>query len=119
MKTGRRDRRNRSSRLIVPVKNGSFGCIPRSCSLTTAAPFVGKRQDFSRGSVTAETSLDGEGTDSKWAKQLLAELADGLEMQPVDPKKYVPRFCSELELSEEVESKGELPLPTQPLSRLP
>jgi len=29
-----------------------------------------------------------------------------LEMQPVDPKKYVPRFCSELELSEEVESKA-------------
>ncbi|WP_158059148.1 transcription initiation factor IIB [Halorussus halophilus] len=30
----------------------------------------------------------------------------GLEMEPVDPKKYVPRFCSELELSEEVESKA-------------
>ncbi|PSP16074.1 transcription initiation factor IIB 3 [Halobacteriales archaeon QH_10_67_13] len=30
----------------------------------------------------------------------------GLEMKPVDPKKYVPRFCSQLELSEEVESKA-------------
>ena len=30
----------------------------------------------------------------------------GLEMEPVDPKKYVPRFCSELSLSEEVESKA-------------
>jgi transcription initiation factor TFIIB len=30
----------------------------------------------------------------------------GLEMEPVDPKKYVPRFCSELELSEEVQSKA-------------
>ena len=30
----------------------------------------------------------------------------GLEMQPVDPKKYVPRFCSELELPDEVESKA-------------
>jgi transcription initiation factor TFIIB len=30
----------------------------------------------------------------------------GLEMRPVDPKKYVPRFCSELQLSEEVESKA-------------
>jgi len=30
----------------------------------------------------------------------------GLEMRPVDPKKYVPRFCSELELSEEVQSKA-------------
>src|SRR6056297_3073381 len=30
----------------------------------------------------------------------------GLEMKPVDPKKYVPRFCSELELSEEVQSKA-------------
>ncbi|MFD1514247.1 transcription initiation factor IIB [Halomarina rubra] len=30
----------------------------------------------------------------------------GLEMEPVDPKKYVPRFCSELELSEEVEAKA-------------
>ncbi|MFC4439937.1 MULTISPECIES: transcription initiation factor IIB [Natrialbaceae] len=29
-----------------------------------------------------------------------------LEMEPVDPKKYVPRFCSELELSEEVQSKA-------------
>ena len=29
-----------------------------------------------------------------------------LEMQPVDPKKYVPRFCSELELSEEVQTKA-------------
>ncbi|NGM70546.1 transcription initiation factor IIB [Natronolimnobius sp. AArcel1] len=29
-----------------------------------------------------------------------------LEMQPVDPKKYVPRFCSELEVSEEVQSKA-------------
>jgi transcription initiation factor TFIIB len=29
-----------------------------------------------------------------------------LEMEPVDPKKYVPRFCSELELSELVEAKA-------------
>ncbi|MCU4743356.1 transcription initiation factor IIB [Natronoglomus mannanivorans] len=29
-----------------------------------------------------------------------------LEMEPVDPKKYVPRFCSELDLSEEVQSKA-------------
>ena len=29
-----------------------------------------------------------------------------LGMEPVDPKKYVPRFCSELDLSEEVESKA-------------
>ena len=28
-----------------------------------------------------------------------------LELQPVDPQEYVPRFCSELELSEEVASK--------------
>ncbi len=30
----------------------------------------------------------------------------GLEMEPVNPKKYVPRFCSELALSEEVQSKA-------------
>ncbi|WP_313692753.1 transcription initiation factor IIB [Halorarum halobium] len=30
----------------------------------------------------------------------------GLEMKPVDPKKYVPRFSSELELSEEVQNKA-------------
>ncbi|WP_255170601.1 transcription initiation factor IIB [Natrononativus amylolyticus] len=30
----------------------------------------------------------------------------GLEMEPVDPKKYVPRFCSELGLPEEVQSKA-------------
>jgi transcription initiation factor TFIIB len=29
----------------------------------------------------------------------------GLEMEPVDPQQYVPRFCSELGLSEEVEAK--------------
>jgi len=29
-----------------------------------------------------------------------------LGMEPVDPKKYVPRFCSELELSEEVQAKA-------------
>jgi transcription initiation factor TFIIB len=29
-----------------------------------------------------------------------------LGMEPVDPKKYVPRFCSELDLTEEVESKA-------------
>ena len=29
----------------------------------------------------------------------------GLELKPVDPKQYVPRFCSELGLSEEVEQK--------------
>ncbi|MFO7885390.1 MAG: hypothetical protein R6U68_11255, partial [Desulfobacteraceae bacterium] len=28
-----------------------------------------------------------------------------LEMRPVDPKKYVPRFSSELELSEEVRAR--------------
>ncbi|PSQ42532.1 transcription initiation factor IIB 3 [Halobacteriales archaeon SW_7_68_16] len=30
----------------------------------------------------------------------------GLEMKPVDPQKYVPRFCSELALSEEVQAKA-------------
>ena len=30
----------------------------------------------------------------------------GLEMKPVDPKQYVPRFSSELDLSEEVKSKA-------------
>jgi len=30
----------------------------------------------------------------------------GLEMKPVDPTKYVPRFASELELSEEVQAKA-------------
>jgi len=29
-----------------------------------------------------------------------------LEMEPVDPRKYVPRFCSELDLSEEVQAKA-------------
>ncbi|WP_255197311.1 transcription initiation factor IIB [Halorarius litoreus] len=29
-----------------------------------------------------------------------------LEMEPVDPKKYVPRFASELDLAEEVQSKA-------------
>jgi transcription initiation factor TFIIB len=29
-----------------------------------------------------------------------------LGMRPVDPQKYVPRFCSELDLSEEVQSKA-------------
>ncbi|ADB59376.1 transcription initiation factor IIB [Haloterrigena sp. SYSU A558-1] len=29
-----------------------------------------------------------------------------LEMEPVDPKQYTPRFCSELDLSEEVQAKA-------------
>jgi len=34
--------------------------------------------------ISAESPLGGEDTDSKWAKQLLAELADGLEADAVD-----------------------------------
>lgn len=30
----------------------------------------------------------------------------GLEMEPVDPQQYVPRYCSELELSETVKTKA-------------
>lgn len=30
----------------------------------------------------------------------------GLEMKPVDPKQYVPRYCSQLELSEKVKTKA-------------
>lgn len=30
----------------------------------------------------------------------------GLELEPVDPKRYIPRFCSELDLSEAVENKA-------------
>lgn len=30
----------------------------------------------------------------------------GLELEPADPKQYVPRFCSDLELSEEVQTKA-------------
>jgi len=34
--------------------------------------------------ISAETPFGGDDTDSKWAKQLLAELADGLEADAVD-----------------------------------
>ena len=34
--------------------------------------------------ISAESPFGGEDTDSKWAKQLLAELADGLEADTVD-----------------------------------
>ncbi len=30
----------------------------------------------------------------------------GLELKPADPKQYVPRFCSDLDLSEEVQTKA-------------
>ncbi|WP_459192611.1 transcription initiation factor IIB [Halosimplex sp. J119] len=30
----------------------------------------------------------------------------GLEMEPVDPKRYVPRFCSELDVTEEVQTRA-------------
>ncbi|WP_193787554.1 transcription initiation factor IIB [Natronococcus amylolyticus] len=30
-----------------------------------------------------------------------------LEMRPVDPKKYLPRFCSQLDVSERIQSKAE------------
>lgn len=32
----------------------------------------------------------------------------GLKLEPVDPKKYVPRFTSELDLSEDVETKAKM-----------
>ena len=34
--------------------------------------------------ISAESPFGGDGTDSKWATQLLAELADGLEAEAVD-----------------------------------
>ena len=34
--------------------------------------------------ISAESPFGGDDTDSKWAKQLLAELADGLEADAVD-----------------------------------
>ena len=34
--------------------------------------------------ISAESPFGGDDTDSKWAKQLLAELADGLEADSVD-----------------------------------
>jgi len=34
--------------------------------------------------ITAETPFGGDDTDSKWAKQLFTELADGLEAEAVD-----------------------------------
>jgi len=34
--------------------------------------------------ITAETPFGGDDTDSTWAEQLLAELADGLEADAVD-----------------------------------
>jgi hypothetical protein len=34
--------------------------------------------------ISAESPFGGDDTDSKWAKQLLAELADGLEAEAVD-----------------------------------
>ncbi|AKH97349.1 hypothetical protein HLASF_0856 [Halanaeroarchaeum sulfurireducens] len=34
--------------------------------------------------ISAESPFGGEDTDTKWAKQLLAELADGLEADAVD-----------------------------------
>jgi hypothetical protein len=34
--------------------------------------------------ISAESPFGGDDTDSKWAKQLLAELADGLEVDAVD-----------------------------------
>jgi len=38
--------------------------------------------------ITAETPFGSEDTDSKWAKQLLSELADGLE---ADARRRLPR----------------------------
>jgi hypothetical protein len=36
--------------------------------------------------ISAESPFGGDDTDSKWANQLLAELADGLEADAVEPK---------------------------------
>ena len=39
-------------------------------------------------------------------------------MRPVDPKKYVPRFCSELDLLEKVEAKANEIIETNAEQRL-
>jgi transcription initiation factor TFIIB len=60
--------------------------IPRSLEEITAASRVDKKEI---------------GRTFRYVKKEI-----GLELEPVDPKKYVPRFCSKLDLDEEVQQKA-------------
>ena len=74
--------------------------------ISTAVLYAACRQEGiprSLNEVTEVSRVENKEI-SRTYRYLSQEL--GLEMRPVDPKKYVPRFCSQLDVSEEVQLKA-------------
>ena len=73
--------------------------------VATAALYAACRQEGIPRSLdeVAEVARVEQKEIGRTYRYIAQELSLGLE--PVDPVQYVPRFCSELELSEEVEQK--------------
>src|SRR6056297_380385 len=74
--------------------------------VSTAALYAACRQEGIPRSLeeVAEVSRVDQKEIGRTYRYISQELS--LEMKPVDPKQYVPRFCSDLGVSEEVKSKA-------------
>ena len=74
--------------------------------ISTAALYVACRQEEIPRSLNEVTNVSRveHKEIARTYRYISQEL--GLEMQPVDPKQYVPRFCSKLDVSEEVQIKA-------------
>ncbi len=74
--------------------------------VSTAALYTACRQEGIPRSLDEVTEVSRVGTKEigRTYRYISHELE--LEMHPVDPKKYIPRFCSQLDVSEEVRSKA-------------
>ncbi|WP_276302179.1 transcription initiation factor IIB [Halorussus lipolyticus] len=82
------------------IRGRSIEGVATSC-LYAACRKEGIPRSLEEVSEVARVDRKEIGRTYRYISQELA-----LGMEPVDPKKYVPRFCSELDLSEEVESKA-------------
>ena len=74
--------------------------------ISTAALYAACRQEGiprSLNEVTEVSRVENKEI-ARTYRYVSQELA--LEMRPVDPKQYVPRFCSQLDVSEEVQTKA-------------
>ncbi|ELY56900.1 transcription initiation factor TFB [Natronococcus amylolyticus DSM 10524] len=74
--------------------------------VATAALYAGCRQEGLPRSLeeVTEVSRIERIEVSRTYRYISSEL--GLEIRPIDPKQYVPRFCSALDLPQEVEAKA-------------
>ncbi|SDD81956.1 transcription initiation factor IIB family protein [Natrinema hispanicum] len=74
--------------------------------VATSCLYAGCRQEGIPRSLeeVTEVSRVGKKEIGRTYRYIAKELS--LEMKPADPKEYVPRFCSDLEVSEEVKMKA-------------